>query len=270
MNDQRKVIYEQRRELMASEDIHPMVEEMAEECVNETVDAHIPDNSLPDQWDIEGLHAECMRLFGLNILFKEWLDEDGISAHDIKERIKKMYADHMQEKEERYNPSMIRMAEKTLLLRLLDHAWKDHLLSLDHVRQGINLRAYAQGNPLNEYKREAFNLFQFMLNRVKAEIVSTMSHFDINMPEGQSIESILAPSLDFDDMDEYMPEWAYAEDEDQEQDDDTVIAADQTRLSRTASDDIDPQDPSTWGRVQRNAVCPCGSGKKYKQCHGAF
>ncbi len=264
MNDQRKIIYEQRKELMNSEDISEMVADMREEVIHDCIDAHIPENTLPEQWNITGLHAEVIRLFALDIPIKTWIDDEGITPFEIKRRIHKLLTELMTNKEEEFTGQTIRIAEKTLLLRLFDQAWKDHLLSLDHLRQGINLRAYAQGNPLNEYKREAYNLFQFMLGRVKAELVSTLSHFEFSVSSGMSIENALMPEINFDEMDEMLPNWLADDNEST-----TVppkFATLQTRQSALAFDSANPE---TWGRVSRNADCPCGSGKKYKYCHGA-
>ncbi len=264
MNDQRKIIYEQRKELMNSEDISEMVADMREEVIHDCIDAHIPENTLPEQWNITGLHAEVIRLFALDIPIKTWIDDEGITPFEIKRRIHKLLTELMTKKEEEFTGQTIRIAEKTLLLRLFDQAWKDHLLSLDHLRQGINLRAYAQGNPLNEYKREAYNLFQFMLGRVKAELVSTLSHFEFSVSSGMSIENALMPEINFDEMDEILPNWLADNNEAT-----TVppkFATLQTRQSALAFDSANPE---TWGRVSRNADCPCGSGKKYKYCHGA-
>lgn len=261
MNDQRKIIYEQRRDLMNAEDISEMITDMREEIIHDCVDAHIPDNSLPEQWDIQGLHAECMRLFDLNIDFQAWINDDGISALDVKKRINALHMEHLKSKEKQFGATMIRMSERTLLLRILDQAWKDHLLSLDHLRQGINLRAYAQGNPLSEYKREAYNLFVFMMGRVKAELISALSHFQLSLPEGLSLESALAPTLDFDSMIEQLPNWEEAIND----------ASEGLPLHNGAPfNAMDPANPATWGRVLRNSDCPCGSGKKYKHCHGAL
>ena len=265
MNDQRKIIYEQRRDLMKSDDISEMITDMREEVIHDCVDAHIPDNSLPEQWDAQGLHAECNRLFALNIDLHQWINDDGITSLDVKKRINARHIELLKEKEERFGAMMIRMSERTLLLRILDHAWKDHLLSLDHLRQGINLRAYAQGNPLNEYKREAYNLFQFMMGRVKAELISALSHFELSLPEGLSVENALAPNLDFDAMIEQMPNWANEFDGIEQEDSNENLFA----LKNAQKAELDPNNPATWGRVLRNADCPCGSGKKYKHCHGA-
>jgi preprotein translocase subunit SecA len=258
MNDQRKIIYEQRRELMREDDISEMVQEIRQEIVELTVKMYASEDLLPEQWNIQGLHAEARRLFALDLPLESWANEDGISETELRIRILNETNKNSTDKEEKYQTRMMRLAEKTLLLRLLDQFWKDHLLGLDHLRQGINLRAYAQSNPLNEYKREAFNLFQFMLQQLKAEFIAVLSHFELDMTENIDLESLLAPEPNFKEMKELEPGWAGEE----------VVKEKATRSSRKKTDEFDPKAPSTWGRVLRNAVCPCGSGKKYKHCHG--
>jgi preprotein translocase subunit SecA len=147
----------------------------------------------------------------------------------------------------------------------LDQSWKDHLLSLDHLRQGINLRAYAQSNPLNEYKNEAFNLFAEMLDRLREEAISILAHFEMQLEDNQSLESILTPDVDFSHLEEKQPDWFGGAEGEPEPENGTTP---ETIRRRKPADTMDPNDPSTWGRVQRNAACPCGSGKKYKHCHG--
>ncbi|MDZ4322889.1 MAG: preprotein translocase subunit SecA, partial [Alphaproteobacteria bacterium] len=151
MNDQRKVIYEQRREIMEVSDVHDYVDGMRVEVVEGLVARFIPEKAYADQWDTHALHEECLRIFGLNLPFKEWADEEGIADAEIQTRFQQAIDDLMTLKEKDYGVEMMRLAEKSLLLRILDQQWKDHLLSLDHLRQGINLRAYAQRDPLNEY-----------------------------------------------------------------------------------------------------------------------
>jgi preprotein translocase subunit SecA len=260
MNDQRKVIYEQRRELMGAESIQDMVQDITDEVVETVVNGHLPENVLPDLWNVEGLHAECLRLFALNLPLAQWAQEDGISQADVLARIKKQVADHLANKDQVYGPAMMRTAEKTLLLRMLDQCWKEHLLSLDHLRQGINLRSYAQSNPLNEYKREAFNLFQGMMARLKSEFLAVLSHFQLELPEGISLDQLLTPDIDFDSLDEVEESW----------NPDELKEAPKKTSKKEEKPAFDRANPQTWGRVLRNAECPCGSGKKYKQCHGAL
>lgn len=262
MNDQRKIIYEQRRELMQSDDISEMVDEIKEEVIETVVRTHASEAVVADQWDIKGFHAECNRIFALDLPLEQWAHEEGISETELRNRIKERVSAHFAEKEEKLTPAMMRLAEKTLLLKLLDQSWKDHLLGLDHLRQGINLRAYAQSNPLNEYKREAFNLFQYMMHQLKSEYISVLSHFDAEHANNVVLESIL-PNLDFDAMEEVLPNWT----EENTQEEEAPKKA-KPKSTRKKAEEIDPKDPSTWGKVLRNALCPCGSGKKYKHCHG--
>lgn len=281
MNDQRKIIYEQRRELMTDDDAKELIQEMRSDVVDDIVKIHIPENALSEQWDLKGLHAECVRIFGLTLPIEEWGSEEGIAEPELYTRILRAVDDAAAVKEEKYGETFMRTAERTLLLQTLDRCWKENLLMLDHLRQGINLRAYAQSNPLNEYKREAFNLFKELLVRVREEATSLLSHFDLASPSEEGLEDILGET-DFSRFKEETPEWIQADEElaipagTPNWDPTTFVpnteyAAEPVRTRRAAEDeDIDPKDPSTWGRIQRNALCPCGSGLKYKHCHGQF
>src|SRR2546421_1271189 len=181
MNDQRKVIYEQRRDIMNARDVAAMVADMRDASIADAVALAIPENTLPEQWDLTGLHAECLRLIALDLPLAEWAKEDGADNALFEERIIEAAERKMAEKTANYGPVLMRMAEKSLLLQLLDQTWKDHLLSLDHLRQGINLRAYAQRDPLNEYKREAFELFEEMLVNLRQQVTSVLSHVELRM-----------------------------------------------------------------------------------------
>src|SRR5712692_6166154 len=179
MNDQRKVVYEQRRDIMNARDVAATVADMRNDAVSAMVEASIPENSLPEQWDIPALHAECLRLLALDLPLAEWAQEEGIDGDTIEERIIAAADRHMAERTANYGADNMRAAEKSLLLMILDQTWKDHLLSLDHLRQGINLRAYAQRDPLNEYKREAFELFEGMLVGLRDQVTSVLSHVEL-------------------------------------------------------------------------------------------
>ncbi len=248
MNDQRKVIYEQRREIMEVADVYEFIEAMREEMIDEIVKRFIPENAYADQWETGALHEECLRIFGLNLPIKEWADEEGIADMEIKARIQQAVNDLMESKEKTYGAEMMRIAEKSLLLRILDQQWKDHLLSLDHLRQGINLRAYAQRDPLNEYKGEAFEMFQDMLVRLRENVTGALAHIQMGQhatPE-QIVADIFEPEMEQEmtlnyHQDPYNPG---------ENEDETLIGLE------------------NWSRTPRNAPCPCGSGKRYKQCHG--
>src|SRR6266849_215625 len=181
MNDQRKVVYEQRKEIMSARDVASTIIDMRHEVVEGIVSRCIPDKALPEQWDVKGLHEEAMRLLALDLPVAEWAKEEGIAEAEITSRIIDAADRKMAEKAANYGPDIMRMAEKSLLLQLLDQTWKDHLLSLDHLRQGINLRAYAQRDPLNEYKREAFDLFEAMLTNLRQHITSVLSHVELRV-----------------------------------------------------------------------------------------
>ena len=247
MNDQRKVVYEQRRELMDAEDIEETVRDMRHQIVEDLVAKHVPEKAYPEQWGIEHLHADAVRSLNLDLPLAEWAKEEGIADEEIRERLLKASDELMAAKAERYGEPMMRMAEKTLLLQILDHLWKEHLLHLDHLRQGIHLRGYAQRDPLNEYKREAFDLFEAMLTNLRQTVTQVLSHLEIRMQEPAPPPPAPEPIR--------------------------IAAAQPARSAAMAMPEgelleIDLADPMSWGKVPRNAPCPCGSGKKFKQCHG--
>jgi preprotein translocase subunit SecA len=163
MNDQRREVYAQRREFMKAEDVSATVAEMREEVVADLVARCIPENAMPEQWDVAGLHEETLRLFGLDLPIKDWAAEEGIDDEGVRERILREVEALMARKAADFGPALMRQVEKSVLLQVLDQVWKEHLLALDHLRQGIGLRAYGQRDPLNEYKTEAFALFNRML-----------------------------------------------------------------------------------------------------------
>ena len=257
MNDQRKVIYEQRKELMAAVDVAQTIIDMRHEVVEEMVGKCIPERAYPEQWDVAGLHEEVLRVFNLDLPVAEWAKEEGIADQEIRHRLLDSTDRKMAEKAANYGPDVMRMVEKSLLLQLLDQSWKDHLLTLDHLRQGIGLRAYGQRDPLNEYKREAFNLFQEMLTQLRERITSVMAHIELTVEAGT--EEMLAPRRP-DHLVEGREDPAFTD----------GSAMNQTiNLQPIRTQPVDPRDPSTWAGTSRNAPCPCGSGKKYKYCHGA-
>ncbi|NQU61621.1 MAG: preprotein translocase subunit SecA [Rhodospirillales bacterium] len=264
MNDQRKVIYEQRKELMAADDVSEDVTGMRAQVIEDLVADNIPEKAYAEQWNTETLHEEVLRIFGMDLPIKDWAKEEGIADNEILERISEATNKQISEKEETYGPEIMRDVEKSLLLQLLDQLWKEHLLTLDHLRQGIGLRAYAQKDPLNEYKREAFNLFEEMLMQLRERITQVLSLVEMevstaddlfNRPEQEMTEGRQDPAL--------LGEPGYAADD---EGDGAIPLA--PLMNRQAADTLDPDAPSTWGRVSRNAPCPCKSGKKYKHCHG--
>jgi preprotein translocase subunit SecA len=258
MNDQRKVIYEQRKEIMSAEDVSETVDGMRHSVISEMVARCIPEKAYPEQWDAHALHEECLRVFALDLPIAEWAKEEGIADQEIKSRVVEASDRKMAEKAANYGPQIMRMAEKSLLLQLLDQTWKDHLLSLDHLRQGINLRAYGQRDPLNEYKREAFRMFETMLTRLRETVTAVMSHLEIRVgaPE-EAIPERAPPRMQ--EMREDLAAQATG----------TDGPAPRGATGRVPRLPFNAQDPATWGKIQRNAPCPCGSGKKFKHCHGA-
>jgi preprotein translocase subunit SecA len=255
MNDQRKVVYEQRKEIMSARDVASTVTDMRHEVIEGIVTRCIPPNALPEQWDVTGLHEEGMRLLGLDLPVPDWVKEEGIAEAEITRRMVDAADRKMAEKAANYGPDIMRMAEKSLLLQLLDQTWKDHLLSLDHLRQGINLRAYAQRDPLNEYKREAFELFETMLAGLRETVTSVLCHVELRIQRGE--ESLPQPAEPA--MAEGRRDPAFAE-------------SSGARAARPAMAAVamgnGPGSPGVDPRTPRNAPCPCGSGKKYKHCHG--
>ncbi len=262
MNDQRKVIYEQRKELMNAVEVSQTIVDMRHEVIEEIVHRCIPERAYPEQWDVTGLHEEALRVFNLDLPVAAWAQEEGIAGTEMRHRILDSTDRKMAEKAANYGPEVMRMVEKSLLLQLLDQSWKDHLLTLDHLRQGIGLRAYGQRDPLNEYKREAFNLFEEMLSRLREKITSLLAHIELRV-EADAEEALQPrrPTRVVESRED--PAFAGAEAEALPQQ--TVTAT--LQPVRTAA--VNPADPSTWTGAARNAPCPCGSGKKYKHCHGA-
>ncbi len=287
MNDQRKVIYEQRREIMAAHDVSDTVAGMRHEVLGDMVRRCIPSNAYAEQWDMATLHEEVRRVFGLDLPLVDWGKEEGIAEEAIEQRVREAADRRMAEKAANFGPEVMRMAEKSLLLQLLDQSWKDHLLQLDHLRQGINLRAYAQRDPLNEYKREAFELFETMLTTLRETLTQVLMHIEIRVPEAADVPAVVFGRRPAAQMQEsrYDPSMMLGAEPDALPATGTdgvplprgsrPAAAGQARrrvatvmTNAPSPHGVDPNDPATWGKVQRNAACPCGSGKKYKHCHG--
>jgi len=264
MNDQRKVIFEQRKELMASEDVSEEIEDMRAQVIDDMVKRCIPEKAYAEQWDTDALHEEVLRIFGKDLPITEWSKEEGIADTEISERLNDVANRLAAEKTVNYGPEIIRSVEKNLLLQMLDQVWKDHLLTLDHLRQGIGLRAYAQRDPLNEYKRESFNLFEEMLNSLRERLTQVLAHIELQLSPNEEANLFQRSEQE---MIETREDPAFQSGGDSRADDQAGTFATPIR-SRQASAEQSPDDPATWGKVARNAPCPCASGKKYKHCHG--
>jgi preprotein translocase subunit SecA len=261
MNDQRKVIYEQRKDLMDAEDVYDDIVGMRHQVIEDLVARCIPEKTYVEKWNVEGLHTETLRLFGVDVRIADWVKEEGIADSEIRERLIDIADRKMAEKAANYGPEIMRNVEKSLLLQILDQLWKEHLLTLDHLRQGIGLRAYGQRDPLNEYKRESFDLFETMLDALRDRVTMLLTHIELQMSPDEDLDYQPSQGERVETRDD--PAFHDAP----EATDAAERASTPVRL-RQASQSLDPNDPSTWGRVSRNAPCPCGSGRKYKHCHG--
>ncbi len=248
MNDQRKVVYEQRLELMRSEDVSETVRDMRYQVIEDLVRRHIPEKAYPEQWESEKLQKELERVFGIALPVVEWAREEGIAEEEIEERVRAATDKLMARKVAQYGEAIMRAAEKSILLQVLDHLWKEHLLHLDHLRQGIHLRGYGQRDPLNEYKREAFALFEAMLANLRLTVTQVLAHLEIRVAEPEP---------------EPEPEPAKPRPRTRARARAVAMAG-----ANGPDSEVDPSDPSSWGKVGRNQPCPCGSGRKYKHCHG--
>jgi len=213
---------------------------------------------------------ETRNVLGLTVPVEEWAAEEGIADQEIQERLIKASNQRMAEKVANYGRELMRMAEKSLLLQIVDQHWKEHLLALDHLRQGINLRAYAQRDPLNEYKREAFNLFETMLGNLRQTVTGVLAHLEV---QAQATPEEMEARMAADRLNQEMHEGRVDPSMALGEDDQAAFAGDEAEPRRApvvnrAAAVVDPEDPSTWGKVARNSACPCGSGKKFKHCHG--
>jgi len=266
MNDQRKVIYDQRREIMeAGDDLDELATEMRYDVIEDIVYSNIPEQAYAEKWDTETIENECQRLLKLDLPVQSWAKEEGIADDEILERIEKASDRQFKEKIEVAGQATWRNLQKSFVLQALDQHWKEHLLNLDHLRQGINLRAFGQRDPLNEYKSEAFGMFEEMLNKLRETVTQTLSLVEINIDpsalaalgqeyqhqktnEGRMDPALMGTPRNMDDMD---------------------MSDGKARIKPFPTKQVFNQDdPSTWGKTSRNAPCPCGSGKKFKHCHG--
>jgi preprotein translocase subunit SecA len=271
MNDQRKVIYEQRREIMeADEDLDDLIIEMRHDVINDLVYRTCPSTAYAEQFDADTLHSEIQRIFGLELPVSEWIQEDGMDDQVMLDRILGLIDTAMNNKIEAAGKENFRRMAKTFILQLLDQNWKEHLLNLDHLRTGINLRAFGQRDPLNEYKAEAFMMFEGMMNNLRESVTQTLAYVQINIdPEvlaamqrqQEEAEAELQRQAHESRMD---PALTSGEGNVQKQNGHN--APNVTPFRKTA---FDQNDTTTWADTPRNAPCPCGSGKKFKHCHGA-
>lgn len=255
MNDQRKVIFEQRIELMSNEGVAETIGEMREDVVADLVAEHIPEKAYPEQWKSEELQKAAKEFLGIDAPVVEWAKEEGIAEEEITERLQKAADQSFASKTVRFTADVMRQIEKAVLLQTLDHLWREHLATLDHLRSVIGFRGYGQRDPLNEYKTEAFELFQALLINLRKAVTQQLAHVELVQQ---------APELPQSALPEGAQEAGAGENSDK-----VALEAAASAPAKKPTE-RDPNDPSTWGKVGRNELCPCGSGKKYKHCHGAF
>jgi preprotein translocase subunit SecA len=262
MNDQRKEVYAQRRDFMKSNDVSETVADMRSEVVAGMVARRIPAKAFAEQWEAAELADDLRRLLNLDLPIVDWAREEGIDEVHIGERIQQAADAAMAAKAANFGPELMRFVEKSLLLQVLDAVWKEHLLGLDHLRQGIGLRAYGQRDPLNEYKSEAFAMFNAMLDELKERVTSMLARVELGT------EAPPEPPPPPRGMFAHHPEpvMALAGGEPDYEMADAGNTRLTTRPIRTEA--VDPKNPATWRNSPRNAPCPCGSGKKFKHCHG--
>ena len=271
MNDQRKVIFEQRIGIMKGEEVAETINDMRHNTIEDLVHKHIPPNSYAEQWDAAGLRERLQEAIGMDFPVDEWAREEGIAEEEIMERVSKAADEHYAEKRAKYGPEIMEQVEKTFLLRTLDQLWRDHIITVEQLRQVIHLRGYGQRDPLNEYKTEGYNLFESMVNRLRENVTSQVMRVEVQMRDPSEL-------MELPDEDELPMMEAHHIDaitgEDDVGEGGTLLARAAkpatARPGKAAKQEVNPNDPKTWGKVGRNDPCPCGSGKRYKHCHGAY
>lgn len=264
MNEQRKVIYAERKKLMECEDVSGIVQDMREESIASVVDEFVPFDADKSAWRLEELQQELFKTTGFVIPVLNWGNEEGLSADDLKERILDAVEKSLKDKNASVPEEIIKTVDKSILLQTLDFLWKDHIATLDQMRHTIVLRAYGQKDPLNEYKKEAFNMFAELLKVLREQVTVVTCRALIKQNSAKEMEAAEQKKQNVK-MNAVHESPVNVLSRKQEE---TNTAEVKNVPFRSASEKIDPKDPSTWGKVARNDLCPCGSGKKYKHCHG--
>ncbi|HLF21956.1 MAG TPA: SEC-C metal-binding domain-containing protein, partial [Aestuariivirga sp.] len=259
MNDQRKVIFEQRISVMKGEDVAETIDDMRHEVIGNLIAKHIPENAYAEQWDASGLRTRLREVIAIDFPVEDWAREEGIADEEIRERVGKAADELYAGKRGKYTPEIMVQVEKAVLLQTLDQLWREHIITIEHLRQVIHLRGYGQRDPLNEYKTESFTLFEAMIGRLREMTTAQVMRLEI---QTRPDEDLLPDEDDLPMMAAHHIDATSGEDDVGEG---LLLAA-----RPKAKPGIDPKNPATWGKVSRNDPCPCGSGKKYKHCHGAY
>ena len=259
VNDQRKAVFEQRQEFMESSDLSDIIVEMRHDTIDDLVARHLPPKAYAEQWDVAGLKEELKRVLDVDLPVEDWAKEEGIADEELLKRIETHADERMAAKVAQWGPDVMRYVEKTILLQTLDHLWREHLVMLDHLRQVIGLRGYGQRDPLQEYKSEAFTLFEAMIAHLREAVTAQLMRVEIVPPEEQ--QQVLPPmQAHHADPTTGEDEMAFA----------NVSLVPSSGAAPVPAEARNPNDPATWGKIGRNEDCPCGSGKKYKHCHGRY
>jgi preprotein translocase subunit SecA len=261
MNDQRKVIFEQRLELMDGESLGETVAEMRTEVVEALVARHIPETAYAEQWDAAGLKEGCATALNLDLPIEEWVKEEGIDDSNIRERIQQAADAAAADRAQRFGADIMAYVERSIVLQTLDALWREHLVNLEHLRSVVGFRGYAQRDPLNEYKSEAFELFQAMLGNLRQAVTAQLMRVEL-VRQAAEAPPPQAPETFGSHIDGTTGEDDFEEG--------GVMTLTRAEAKAVPAEQRDPNDQRTWGKVGRNEPCPCGSGKKYKHCHGAF
>jgi preprotein translocase subunit SecA len=259
LNDQRRVIFEQRREIMSADDVSDQIADFRSQIVDELVERHIPEKAYAEQWDAAGLQAEVEKIFAIGLPVVDWTKEEGIAEEEVRDRIRKAVETRAAERAANVGSDIMRYVEKSVLLQTLDHDWREHIVNLDHLRQYVGLRGYGQRDPLNEYKSEAFALFEGLLSKLRIDVARTLMHLQINVEQPPPPIERPLPQMEAHHISPLTGE-----------DDGSPGFTPSSQAARAYDGPVDPNNPNTWGKVQRNAPCPCGSERKFKHCHGAL
>ncbi|TPJ78297.1 preprotein translocase subunit SecA [Mesorhizobium sp. B2-6-2] len=261
-NDQRKAVFQRRIELMDGEGLAETIAEMREGVIEEIVAKNIPENAYAEQWNVAGLKEEVAQYLNLDLPVEEWVKEEGIAEDDIRERITAAANAAAKERADRFGPDVMNYVERSVVLQTLDHLWREHIVNLDHLRSVVGFRGYAQRDPLQEYKSEAFELFQAMLGNLEQAVTAQLMRVEL-VRQAADAPPPEAPEMFGSHIDG-------STGEDDFQGGETALLVRQDTNAVVAPENRDPKNPASWGKVGRNELCPCGSGKKYKHCHGTF
>ena len=278
MNAQRKVVFEQRRDMMAQESLEETISEMRNGVVDDIISRNIPADAYPDAWNIEGLKEDAHKLLNVDPAIADWAKEEGIADEEMRERLGKAADEAYAARVEKNTPDVMRYVEKQVVLQSLDHLWREHIITLDHLRQVIGLRGFGQRDPLTEYKSEAFDLFNELISQLRETTTQQLMHVEIAFQDPPQQQGLQMPPMHASHFDPLTGE------------DESAISAINASIAAGAfapgalasgfspngfaatavASERDSNNPESWGRVGRNEPCPCGSGKKFKHCHGAL